>query len=196
MGFGEFVFLPAVQVLLHAEECTQVPVGMNGRIDEHCPQPALFRKPGRVETAQRRAGQGHRPLWRTRQRRFDRGERLLRLVRQRRTVEARPQTPLFHVATEHLGLIRLRGGVKAVQVDQHEPLCARVRSRSISLAWMPPKLPLDITSTWSPERASADTADTSASRSSAQDAFGPSGASAARGAPPPPNAQHYTPPPP
>ena len=44
---------------------------------------------------------------------------------------------------------------------------------------MPPKPPFDITSTWSPARASAATAATSASRSSSQRARAPSGANSA-----------------
>ena len=63
------------------------------------------------------------------------------------------------MALHQLRLVRGGRAVEAVQVDEH-----RAQSAASSFWWMPPKPPFDITRTWSPSRASAAIAATSASQ--------------------------------
>src|SRR5205814_7099340 len=101
-------------------------------------------------------------------------DRFIRHGRQCRAGEFFAQAALGHVSLEDPSLVRLRRGIEAVQVNDHA--AAAFCRRPSSLAWMPPKPPFDMTSTWSPARASETIAETSASSSSAQRTRAPSAA--------------------
>ena len=59
----------------------------------------------------------------------------------------------LHTGLQGLRLVRSGRAVESVQVEDHCP--APARSAASSFPWMPPKPPFDITTTWSPLRASS-----------------------------------------
>src|SRR5260221_7885270 len=159
---GQRVGFAGMEVLLRPEIAAQADVRVDRGIDQDHARAVLFRHVGGVEAAERRTDETGAGKC------FDGADRFSRMRRQIRACVLRAEAALFQIASQDLRLVRLRRGVEAVQVDDHF-------SRPSSFSWMPPKPPFDITSTWSPARASAVTSLTSRSRSSMQRAFLPIG---------------------
>src|SRR5215831_14952183 len=174
----KLVLLAGVEVALEAEIALEIPLRLDRGIDEHRSQAVLLDEIGRVETAERTANERHRTP-RLQDLALDERDRLGRSGRKLRAGEPVTEPALGQVALQRLRLVRLRRAVEAVKVDDHTAALSWRARRAASFSWMPPNPPFDITSTWSPRRASRTTSATSSSSSAWQRAFAPRGASVA-----------------
>src|SRR5262247_1782775 len=156
----QLVFLAGIKVALDTEIALEISLRLHRRVDEHRPQVVLLDEIGRVETAERTADERHHTP-RLQEFALDERDRVARPGRELRTGEPVTQPALGEVALKRLRLVRLRGAVEAVEIDDHAAALSRRARRAASLSWMPPKPPFDITSTWSPRRASRTTSATS-----------------------------------
>src|SRR5467141_2355258 len=150
ISFGQLVRLTGVEILLRTEVAAKSRVRVDGGIDQHGFRIMSLREVSGIEATQRRSDEAYRCAAMGLQDNFRLGDCPAGKGRQRRTQIVGAQAELMHIAPQHLCLVRLRGGIEPMKIDDHA--AAPCPSLASSFSWMPPKPPFDMTRTWSPAR--------------------------------------------